>query len=117
MPLELGIAMARRHMGKSSKRQHDWLLLVPDDHQYFRFVSDLAGFDPLTHDGTVATVVPRVMRWLASRPNSIPTPTPRDVLAALPAFQAKRRQLGIDWIGDVPWSHVLVAAEENVPKL
>jgi hypothetical protein len=117
MPLELGIAMARRYMTRNRKGQrHDWLLLVSNDHRHMRFVSDLAGFDPAMYDGTVETLVPRIVSWLVSRPDAIRTLTPKAVLEALPAFRARRQALGIEWVGDVPWSHVLVAAEENVPE-
>jgi hypothetical protein len=50
MPLELGMAMARRYMGTAN--DHEWLILAPKGHAYLRFVSDLAAFDPATHDGT-----------------------------------------------------------------
>lgn len=117
MPLELGIALARRHMTRGRRnQQHDWLLLVSNDRKYMRFVSDLAGFDPAMYDGTVETLVPKIVSWLVSRPDAIRTPTPKAVLEALPTFQARRRELGIEWVGDVPWNHVLVAAEENMPE-
>ncbi|HKI05173.1 MAG TPA: hypothetical protein VKK31_24550 [Thermoanaerobaculia bacterium] len=117
MPLELGIAMARRTMTRTRKNQHhEWFVLVANDREYMRFVSDLAGFDPAMHDGTVETLVPQIVSWLASRPDAIRTPTPKAVLEALPMFQARRRELGIQWVGDVPWRHVLVAAEENMPE-
>src|SRR5437870_7588326 len=32
-------------------------VLVPNDHTYIKFVSDLGGFDPLTHNGTIEMVV------------------------------------------------------------
>ena len=51
MPLELGMAMARRFMDKTD--EHDWLVLVPQGHAYLRFMSDLAAYDPATHDGSV----------------------------------------------------------------
>ncbi|PYQ67035.1 MAG: hypothetical protein DMF53_02460, partial [Acidobacteria bacterium] len=47
MPLELGIAMARRFIKSRPNQRHDWLVLVPDGHGYLKFVSDLAGFDPV----------------------------------------------------------------------
>ena len=36
MPLELGIAMALRYLGRGRRKEvpHDWLLLVPTGHQY-----------------------------------------------------------------------------------
>jgi hypothetical protein len=55
MPLELGMAMARRYMGTA--HDHEWLILAPKGHAYLRFASDLAAFDPATHDGTVKSVV------------------------------------------------------------
>ncbi len=117
MPLELGMAMARRHLVRKKADQHDWLVLVPTGHQYLRFISDLGAFDPATHDGTVESIVPKVMSWLAGRPDAIRTPTPQDVFAALGTFTAKRHQLGVEWSGEVPWRLVLEAAGEAVPKL
>lgn len=116
MPLELGIAMARRYGERRSKNRHDWFVLVPEGHGYQKFVSDLAGYDPGTHPETVEGVVPKVMTWLASRPDTGRTPTPETVLAALPGFQARRKKLGIEWSGEVPWHLVLEAAEELVPE-
>ncbi len=81
MPLELGVSMAQR-FGPDGVQAHDWLLLVPKGSEYVRFVSDLAGFDPKQHDGTLSTVVPAVMSWLATRPDAIKVPTPRAVLGA-----------------------------------
>jgi hypothetical protein len=46
MPLELGIALALRYERRNDGPGRNWLVLVPGGHQYQRFVSDLAGFDP-----------------------------------------------------------------------
>jgi hypothetical protein len=51
MPLELGMAMARRYI--SRKKQHDWMVLVPQGHAYQRFISDLLGHDPVFYDGGI----------------------------------------------------------------
>lgn len=110
MPLELGIAMARR-FGVRGKR-HDWLLLVPEGHQYVKFVSDLAGFDPLQYDGRTESVVPKVMSWLATRPDAVRTPTPKVVLGAFPEFLAEKQRLTKDWGGDLPWADLVLAALE-----
>ena len=55
MPLELGMAMARRFIDPAS--EHDWLVLVPRGHTYARFVSDVTAYDPVPHDGSVHGVV------------------------------------------------------------
>lgn len=117
MPLELGMAMAQRLMSKELGWAHDWLLLVPRGHSYLRFLSDVAGFDPKTHDGTVADMVPKVMSWLATRPDAVKTPTPREVLAAFPRFQAGKRRLAEEWGGDTPWADIVIAALETVPDI
>jgi hypothetical protein len=110
MPLELGIAMARRFGIRGKK--HDWLLLVSEGHQYIKFVSDLAGFDPMRHDGKIESVVPKVMSWLATRLDAVRTPTPKVVLDALPTFEAEKRRLQGEWGGNVPWADLVLAASE-----
>lgn len=115
MPLELGIAMARRYMQSDETQRHDWLLLVPQGHQYGRFISDLAGFDPKSHDGTVASIIPRIMSWLKTRPDAVETPNPPEVLTALAGFAQAKAALVQTWNNDVPWSDILLAAKEHVP--
>jgi hypothetical protein len=117
IPLELGIAMARRYQMRSKRDRHDWLLLVPDGHVYAKVVSDLSGYDPLKYDGSVAAIVQRVVLWLATRPETVFAPTPKDVLAALPAFQAALQQLKEHWGSEPPWTHIVEAAGKAVPKL
>ncbi|HKI03553.1 MAG TPA: hypothetical protein VKK31_16360 [Thermoanaerobaculia bacterium] len=117
MPLELGIAMARWYMTRGSENQHDWLLMVSSGHEYHRFISDLSGFDPARHDGTVETLIPQVMLWLVDRPTTYSPPNSQKVLQALPRFQLRIRQLDEEWGGRVPWSRILEAAQECAPKL
>jgi hypothetical protein len=112
MPLELGIAMARRFMKSRPNQRHDWLVLVPDGHGYVKFVSDLAGFDPIRYDGKTESVVPKVMTWLATRPDAVETPTPQAVLAELPRFQTEKFRLKKEWGGDVTWADLVLAALE-----
>jgi hypothetical protein len=115
MPLELGIAMARRYGQPRDALKHDWLVLVPQGHNYAKFVSDLAGFDPQQYDGSVANLVRQVMMWLATRPDAVKAPTPKDVLDALPRFMAKKQDLRGQWGDQVPWADVVLAAQSVVP--
>ena len=112
MPLELGMAMARRFMDPD---EHDWLLLVPKGHAYLRFVSDLAAYDPATHDGSIESVILPVMVWLSTRRDAVPPITPREVLSRLPIFQAKKQELDAAWGGYPPWPDIVLAAI-NVAK-
>jgi hypothetical protein len=112
MPLELGMAMARRFM---DEEEHDWLALVPKGHAYLRFLSDLAAYDPATHDGTTESIILPVMAWLSTRKDAIPPTTPREVLSKPPKFQADKQELEAAWGGYPPWSDVVLAAI-NVAK-
>ena len=67
MPLELGIAMARRYLGRRAADKHDWLVMVPAGHPYGRYISDLAGFDPVTHNSTERGLIVAIMTWLATK--------------------------------------------------
>ena len=115
MPLELGMAMARRFIDPAS--EHDWLVLVPRGHEYARFVSDLAAYDPVPHDGSADSVVFAVMSWLATRPEAVPTVTPAEVLELLPAFQARRQELDNLWGGLPPWADIVMLAIEIAGRL
>ena len=108
MPLELGIAMARRLMDPTE--EHDWLILVPKGHAYLRFISDLAAYDPAMHDGSEKSIVVAVMAWLATRKDAVPPVTPSEVLSSLPEFQAAKLKLEEAWGGHPPWSETVLAA-------
>jgi len=108
MPLELGMAMAKAFIDTAD--EHDWLVLVPKGHSYLRFISDLAAYDPATHDGSVNSAVVAVMAWLSTRKDAIPPVTPSGVLNALPQFKAEKSVLDIAWGGQPPWSDVVMAA-------
>jgi hypothetical protein len=117
MPLELGMAIQQKHEGRDAQSEHDWLMLVPKGHLYCTFLSDLAGYDPSEYDDSVESAVPSVMAWLATRPDSVMTPTPTAVLAALPSFVKARAKLREAWHTSEPWPDVLMTAlataEEN----
>jgi hypothetical protein len=116
MPLELGIAIGRR-LASPQEDAHDWLILIPEGHQYVRFVSDLAAYDPKPHNSTSESIVPKVMAWLATRPDAVKVPSPRRVLESLPSFQAEKARLATEWGGEVPWADLILAAKTLVPPL
>lgn len=112
MPLELGMAMARRFADERSESEstHEWLPLVPHDHEYSHFISDLAGYDPKRYDGTPAGAVACVIPWLATRASTVGFVKPTRVAEALPRFQSLLAQLRTDWEGQPPWAAIVFAA-------
>lgn len=116
MPLELGMAMAHGIVAPQ-RAKHEWLVLAPAGHSYARFVSDLSGFDPARHDGTVRGVVTQVLAWLRTRKLKTATPGPQQVLEALPQFEQALQILRSDWSpADPPWREVVLAAVANKPR-
>ena len=111
MPLELGIAMARRFMNQPPV--HDWTVLVPEGNLYTRVISDLAAYDPPKHDGSLRSAVFAVTKWLCTRENATPLVadvTPVVILDALPAFMTRKHTLEAQWGPDPPWPWLLQAA-------
>jgi len=112
MPLELGMAMAM----DGSETGHEWLPMVPRGHLYKAFISDLSGFDPAEHDETVETVIPVVMRWLATRPHAIRAPRPSAVIDIFPDYCNEIAELRSDWGNCLPWTDFLSATIEIASK-
>lgn len=110
------MAMALRYLQDAEPEKHDWLVLVPSNHDY-RFASDLRAFDLETHEGTVDTVVPKVMAWLATRDPRISTLNPLQVVAAIPRFVTNLGALRQQWMtGSLRWDLVLGAAGDAMPQ-
>lgn len=109
MPLELGMAMGIRGVNPKGDA-HDWMVMVPEGHLYRRYISDLAGFDPSTHDGSQEEVAVSVLTWLATRPTVQATVRPDDVIAKLPEYSARKRELDDGWNAKTPWGHVIELA-------
>jgi hypothetical protein len=112
MPFELGIAMFRSQ--KDGSDQHDWLVLVPENAPYERFISDLAGYDPKKYDGKVESIVRSVMSWLMTQPGAIPGISPGPVIANLDKFRKGKIKLKTEW-NEIPWTLLLKLAAESAP--
>lgn len=109
MPLELGVCMAQK-FGPEGQDCHDWLLLVPKNSEYIRYVSDMAGYDPKQYELSPESAIPAVMSWLATRPDAVITATPIEVIKALPKFKSQKEGLAKSWGGEAPWADVVMVA-------
>lgn len=117
MPLELGFAMARKFVADGLGDSHDWLVLVPEGHEYLNFVSDLGAFDPKTHRGTAETIIPPVVNWLTTRPRAPVPAFPDELTQQLPAFLEEMRRLRLRSGGELPWSTTVSTAQKHVRVL
>lgn len=111
MPLELGMAMALRGI-QPRHDSHDWTVMVPEGHVYQRYISDLAGFDPMAHDGSQNRVALSVLAWLMTRPTVPVVVGPADVLPKLPEYSSRKLALDESWEAKTPWGRILDLAVE-----
>jgi len=110
MPLELGMAMAIRGY-LAADGAHEYLIMVPDKQRlYQEFISDLAGLDPQTHDGSTQRIIGEVLAWLLMAAEAPAQLRLDEVLAKLPTFQMEKRLLKRSWGREPPWSQVVAAA-------
>lgn len=111
MPLELGMAMAIRGM-PAPLGAHEYLVLVPDEHHlHQRYISDLAGLDPQTHDGTARRIVAEVLAWLLTAAEAPAEVDPVEVVEKLPEFERALAGLHEAWGGGtLPWPRIIELA-------
>jgi hypothetical protein len=118
MPLELGMALSLRYLGKSSGTPHNWVALVPPGFVHQRFISDLAGFDPPAHDQTPETVIKAISGWLTIQPDySPPSPSPRMIWEAYPQLQAMLQDAKLASLGHLSWPIIVKCVERVVTQM
>lgn len=66
MPFELGLFIACKRFGGPRHRSKRVLVIDRDPHTHHASLSDLSGYDPLAHDGTIEGIVGAVSTWLRS---------------------------------------------------
>jgi hypothetical protein len=76
-----------------------------------RYISDLAGLDPQTHDGTAPRIVAEVLAWLLTAAEAPAEVDPVEVVDKLPEFESALAELDEAWGGGIPpWPRVVQAA-------
>jgi len=77
MPFELGLDLGCRQYGKSYHQGKVVLVLETEQYRYQKYISDLAGCDPVAHHDCEEDVIDHVRNWLrmALDPDSEKTPS------------------------------------------
>jgi hypothetical protein len=109
MPLELGIAIAWQHF-QAKPLLHEWLVLVPEESTYQKWVSDLGGYDPAPHDGSPRAVIHQVMKWLSDREGVNVIASIDAVTDAVGTFGEERSYLEGKRYDGPMWSEITAAA-------
>ena len=64
MPLELGIFLGAKEFGGKRNAMKTYLMLDKDRYRYQKFISDLNGIDPKSHNNKPDTAIIKVRDWL-----------------------------------------------------
>jgi hypothetical protein len=116
------MAAAFRFERENSDRPHrycgsPWLALVPEGYAYQSFVSDLAGFDPARHDGSVYSVIREVSAWLRTQGDVLdPVPSAKNILQSFPSFRNELANLRIEALEKETWADVLFGCFEECSR-
>ena len=118
MPLELGMALSLRYLGKNSATPHNWVALVPTGFVHQKFISDLAGFDPPAHDQTPVGVIRAISGWLTIQPDySPPSPSPKMILEAYPRLERMLEEARADSLGELTWPVIVKCVRRVITDL
>ena len=120
MPLELGMAMMRQHLGDSVEglTAHQWAALVPEDRLADRFLSDLRGYDLLEYGGDddLNGLIARAAQFFATR-SEVPL-TPAQILPGYETFHIAAAELREQWRPAAPpWSQLVELATQHAAQL
>jgi hypothetical protein len=64
MPLELGLDLGCKRYGKPYHKEKVLLVLDTEQYRYQKYISDLAGRDPVAHNDSDEQVINEVRNWL-----------------------------------------------------
>jgi hypothetical protein len=80
MPLELGLFLGAHRFGGREQRRKSYLVLDRERFRYQKFISDIAGQDPQSHDNTPAGAIRAVRDWLVTEKAGIAHPPSATVI-------------------------------------
>lgn len=122
MPLELGLALGMKHLGRKALRDHVVIIMDSEPNRYHQFASDLAGVDINHHGNEPAQVVTCIRNALA---DNLPHPLPsagfinaaRNAFEqALPDMAARAQQDPAELTFNDRLRHLVTFVEATLPE-
>jgi hypothetical protein len=118
MPLELGMALSIRYQGKVGGTPHNWMALVPSGFVHQKFISDLAGFDPPSHDETPLSIIRAISGWLMIQPDyTPPSPSPKKIFDSYPKLTALLDDAKVESLGHLTWPMIVKCSERVISEM
>jgi hypothetical protein len=97
MPFELGLFLGAKYSGQRGKR---CLIFDREKFRYQKFLSDISGQDPKSHENDEAKLIEAVRDWLAEDIHPVRIPGGRQIYRRFvdfkEAYPALRRELQLD---------------------
>lgn len=126
MPFELGLDLGCRQYGKPYHQGKVLLVLETEQYRYQKYISDLAGCDPVAHHDCEEDVIDHVRNWLrmALDPDSEKTPSGSLIYQRYQQFQVDLPSLcaSFNWnadnlpFSDFAWSVARWIARNPIPS-
>ncbi|HEU5281832.1 MAG TPA: hypothetical protein VFU82_07640, partial [Gammaproteobacteria bacterium] len=86
MPLELGVFLGATYLGDKRHQQKKCLILDKEKYRYQKFISDIAGNDPESHDNKPEKIIAKVRNWLAHASKRTDIPGPSQIIRSFNLF-------------------------------
>jgi hypothetical protein len=74
MPLELGLFLGARKFGGSKHKSKVCIVFDREKYRYQKFISDIAGQDIQSHEGSVANLIEKLATWLRLQTRDVKIP-------------------------------------------
>lgn len=93
MPFELGVFLGVRYSSESRRGKKNCLILDRNRHRYQRFLSDIAGQDIRSHEGSASQAIACVRDWLRTSSGRAEIPGSDEIVRRYARFQADLPEL------------------------
>lgn len=89
MPLELGLFLGARLYGGREQKGKRCIVLDRERYRYQRYISDIAGQDIHSHDGSERRLIEELAAWLRDQSRDRSVPGGRAIITEYEAFKAE----------------------------
>ncbi len=94
MPFELGLFLGAKYFGAPKQKRKACIVIDVDRFRYQKFLSDIAGQDPVAYDPTkIDALIGKIRDWLNSQPPQAAIPGPVRIRAEYQMFCGDRPQI------------------------
>ncbi len=88
MPLELGLFLGARKFGGRKHKDKVCIVFDREKYRYQKFISDIAGQDIQSHDGSIGIVIEKLAAWLRLQTRDSKIPGGSEIAREFAAFDA-----------------------------